>query len=891
MVTTAGFRIQVRFQDSDGVHRTPAIGDSGFRRLLWNLIPALPLCCLLVAGIIKAQMPANTPIFSVNAKWVTDHGSQLYNVKGYGANCTASDNSSAFAAALAAIPAGGGTLFLPPCATPYVLSSARLAITTSNVKVSGYGASLLCTVSDDCVTLGNLANNTLTSGITIEGLTIWPGAGSAGHAAIRDNAFGSHLVNLNEPNYSTSYYFKNFIEVDGDFTLQITGLNYNTGILECDAGFCGNIVYATATPPMNSGIAYISDSMLDPECHGNGIEYDSGNDLKVSGVVIQAYNQYGIRAYGGITNHISLQQIHSEPGGCTNPIGNVGAAGIASMGMTVSNFGGQTGGKMPVFPQAGTTGSINYSYYIVAHSSTYGPSGPLAAGYLTNGNATVNSTNKITATWNDFSANAGTVTYDVLRYPATYNPRTAPYGTGNWAVATGLTPASTCSAGLCTFVDTVTSPSSYSVPWGNYVPSLPLWPGSVVLSLGTSGNNCNYSGVYYGDAFSQGSTIVAPCAQFPGYVTVFGLANDYSGDPLPFGPHVVTALNVGNVYPPSSALLLANNYNSSKGMINFGTSSGSTDKITLNDCNPYKAISTVGADPSWDACDTAIGFDGTNNALSTRAATTISQYINHLPDGTSWLEQLASGLKVFKVPLGSFTVAQVSPPGGLAGWDNGTGGTLSPNTQYCYGITAVDALGESAPDYAGNYNCYTTANDGNSTHSITVRWWTVAGATQGYNIYGRSSSSYGLITSTPVLVAGVGTVGTWNDTGSVTPGRAMSLGNTTGQVKPALYSTATNCSSSASPAICGSAAAGSFVIAAGTTSVVVDTTAVTANSQILLTEDSSLGTGLGVTCNTQSLLTLGVPKVTARTGGTSFTASVEVGPTTNPLCISYAIFN
>jgi hypothetical protein len=38
-------------------------------------------------------------------------------------------------------------------------------------------------------------------------------------------------------------------------------------------------------------------------------------------------------------------------------------------------------------------------------------------------------------------------------------------------------------------------------------------------------------------------------------------------------------------------------------------------------------------------------------------------------------------------------------------------------------------------------------------------------------------------------------------------------------------------------------------------------------------------------------LTLGVPKVTARSAGSSFTASIEVGPTTNPLCISYAIFN
>jgi hypothetical protein len=71
----------------------------------------------------------------------------------------------------------------------------------------------------------------------------------------------------------------------------------------------------------------------------------------------------------------------------------------------------------------------------------------------------------------------------------------------------------------------------------------------------------------------------------------------------------------------------------------------------------------------------------------------------------------------------------------------------------------------------------------------------------------------------------------------------------------------------------------------------VHTTAVTANSQILLTEDSSLGSKLNVTCNTQSPLVLGAPIVTKRSAGTSFTAAIQVGPTTNPMCVSYTIIN
>ena len=100
-----------------------------------------------------------------------------------------------------------------------------------------------------------------------------------------------------------------------------------------------------------------------------------------------------------------------------------------------------------------------------------------------------------------------------------------------------------------------------------------------------------------------------------------------------------------------------------------------------------------------------------------------------------------------------------------------------------------------------------------------------------------------------------------------------------------------NCADSAGDAACGSASAGSIVIDAADTATVVSTSAVTANSQIFLTNDSSLGTRLSVTCNTQSSLTLGTPRVTARSAGVSFTITIEVGPTTNPMCVSYFIMN
>lgn len=98
--------------------------------------------------------------------------------------------------------------------------------------------------------------------------------------------------------------------------------------------------------------------------------------------------------------------------------------------------------------------------------------------------------------------------------------------------------------------------------------------------------------------------------------------------------------------------------------------------------------------------------------------------------------------------------------------------------------------------------------------------------------------------------------------------------------------TSTNCASSGGT--CGSAASGSVSIAAAATTVTVSTTAVTANSVILLTEDDSLGTKLGVTCNT----TLSrVYEISARNAGVSFQITSSVAPSVNPACLNYLIVN
>ena len=100
------------------------------------------------------------------------------------------------------------------------------------------------------------------------------------------------------------------------------------------------------------------------------------------------------------------------------------------------------------------------------------------------------------------------------------------------------------------------------------------------------------------------------------------------------------------------------------------------------------------------------------------------------------------------------------------------------------------------------------------------------------------------------------------------------------------YATASNCNSNTTPARCGSAAAGSVAIPAGASSVEVNTTAVTPDSEILLTFDSSLSKRLNIKC----AAALDESYVSSRTAGTGFRITVSVRRKDSN-CYSYQIIN
>lgn len=113
--------------------------------------------------------------------------------------------------------------------------------------------------------------------------------------------------------------------------------------------------------------------------------------------------------------------------------------------------------------------------------------------------------------------------------------------------------------------------------------------------------------------------------------------------------------------------------------------------------------------------------------------------------------------------------------------------------------------------------------------------------------------------------------------------------DTTGAVHANSYTDNQTCASGASPAVCGAATAGFAVIASGSNAVVVNTTAVTANSEIIVTQDNTPGTAVSRTCTATGIGLM----VTTRVANTSFTVGTLTGGNVaaNYECFSFMIRN
>ncbi|MCU1270949.1 MAG: putative autotransporter protein [Acidobacteriaceae bacterium] len=538
-----------------------------------------------------------------------------------------------------------GKVIVPP---GELKAYARVSIRASNITVDFSGSIIECWMIDTCIFVGDAVNSNSYSDITLVNPRGRPTIAAGVAPFIEVNAQKTRLFNVATRLPLSGGTFGSIVQVDDDQAFLLDGLDTTLGQgLRCDSTVCAPAVYAPGPFNVFSAVGWLKNLNISLQCGGNGVDWESGNSLRISDSVIQGYAQYGVRGgtrrggFGGL----DIANLYEEAGTCTNPAGNIGQAGAIIQGNTVKISGGEgPSGVVPLFANTGTT---DYRYYIVAHHATYGASNPLYAGRaLTSGSG------NITVTTADI---AGATTFDLLRVTIA-GLEQAPFGAGNFAVATGVVRSSACANGVCTFTDTQAALQSYTVAIPAYYPLLTFWPGNLILGAASDSNSV-LSGAR---AWLQNapSSIVAVAGT--GEPSVIATNCDAMTQWTPIWLSCYTAM-APSIFYQQGALLLAAKPNQDangtlnlKGRLSFPTlGSGPSHIITLSDSNFQKTIASQNNRPTNDPNDAFVGYDRgdgnpANIGISFGAPKSISNYIGNVGDGTNWLERLSSNLKEFK---------------------------------------------------------------------------------------------------------------------------------------------------------------------------------------------------------------------------------------------------
>jgi hypothetical protein len=620
----------------------------------------------------------------------------------------------------------GGMVVLDTAGSPYKVH-APIYIEATNQLVSGAGGTIDCYLLDeDCLKVGDSNANHFGS-IQLEHLRFHPNLVGGTNSALYVNANATIVRDLTVLYSSTHGTFGHLVTVCDDQAFTLDGLNYGGIGLRNDAKFVGSVVFAPGPFNKCSAVGWLKNMQVSLQDVGNGIDWQSGNSLHVSDSVIQGFSQFGIRTgtmRGGFSP-TQIDHVYMELNTPMNPAGNIGAAGIIVVG---SRLIGKTDmlavGGQPSFAH---TGSTHYVYWIVAKDSTRGSSLPLQAGY-----ASTNGKGNIIVSWPRIDGK--NISYDVLRTEGEGNLINAPYGKGDYAVATGV---SQCAGEACQATDSQAPLKTYEVSKNpSFQPILMFWPGSLILSGGA-----------YADLIVPPVTGVSPV------VSTLANAPSLFVDRCPTGTPGIYAVcyageSAGNNQTRVVGTLMQNGPVSGspasniKGRLNFLDSpAGSIAPahiITLVDSDPAKTIADAIHRPSNDDKDTYIGLDVpakgallTQSQLAFGAPVSISNYIADKGDGVRWKERLTASEKTFAVPVtiqkgSTLTVGEGSPLSRMKIYSTPSIAPATVAAQSCIDVTqAIAGLSKSdlitgiaPPKALGglSLNAYASATDTLTLH-------------------------------------------------------------------------------------------------------------------------------------------------------------------------------
>jgi hypothetical protein len=620
----------------------------------------------------------------------------------------------------------GGVVVLDTAGSPYKVY-APIYIEASNQVVSGAGGTIDCYLLDeDCMKVGD-GNTNHFGNIQVEHLRFHPNLVGGTNSALYVNANGTIVRDVTLLYSSTHATFGHLVTVCDDQAFTLDGLNYWGVGIRNDAKFVGSVVFAPGPFNKCSAVGWLKNLEISGQGAGNGIDWQSGNSLHVSDSVIQGFSQFGIRTgtmRGGYAP-TQIDNVYMELNTPMNPAGNIGAAGIIVVGSRLSAktemlaIGGQ--------PSYAQTGSTHYVYWIVARDATRGSSLPLQSG-----RASTNGKGSITVTWPKIDGE--NISYDVLRTEGEGNLINAPYGKGDFAVATAVPQ---CAGEVCQATDSQAPLQAYELSKDpSFQPVLMFWPGSLILSGGA-----------YADL------IIPPVTPASPIVSTLANVPSLFADRCPKGTPGVYAVcfagdSAGNSQTRVLGTLLQNGGRSGggpsnvKGRINFLDSpAGSINAshiITLVDSDPAKTLADAMHRPANDDKDTYIGLDVPyggallfQSQLAFGAPVSISDYIANKGDGTHWKERLTANEKTFAVPVtiqkgNTLTVGEGSPLSRMKIYSTPGIAPATVAAQSCIdvkqavsGLTRADLItGITPPKALGNLslNAYASAADTLTLH-------------------------------------------------------------------------------------------------------------------------------------------------------------------------------
>jgi len=515
--------------------------------------------------------------------------------------------------------------------------------------------------------------------------------------------------------------------------------------------FQPKMIFSPGPNSPSGAVAFIYGANMSMQNTGDCIDWQSGDDLFITDGVCQGFVKNGIRfsqRRGGF-GAFSSKGLHYEGsfGGVTQGMTATGYAGLLDVGGTSEVASGENSapyGGMPLYATVGNA-LLNWFYYVQPIAST---SDPMCSSQPPDGTTGVTNLQRcalnlgtgpvLFAGWAQvdsssggtvpvtFNAIPGATSYKLLRTngPTSGNFETAPYGTGNYLIAT-VNPLSSCTDAICTVSDSVgLTPSSYTVPtYGlhSYYPYLAAWPGAVVISnnsdAGGTGSASVPNGSYFGPYNQGGNNAPIITTTLPSQDAVIlnnpitgavvGASSPLQGSPFAWRGGGFTSS--GNQALPGWATLVpaknmlvgdGGTLTNLKGLFNFGTTLSPTapfDLITFYDAAYAKTLATYGHRPSNDAGDCAIGMDVTQAGLSIRCNTSIGFYVNHVNDGSNWKAQVnANGIQT---KPGAFSTLATCNSG-----LEGARAAVTDSTTATFGATISGSGSNHVPAYCNGTN-------------------------------------------------------------------------------------------------------------------------------------------------------------------------------------------